>query len=124
MDSMEAILKEMASVSNELVDAEKRFDGMKSCREMTTKDMALMNDLMPRAKALQERFEGTVTEEIKKNSTEYGMLVARMLVTDKSFKDLINLRCEKKDFDGLANTARKVFKVPDDEGEDDDDDVQ
>lgn len=115
---MTKLLTKMSRVSNELVDAEKRFDGMTSCKELTKEDMVLMNDLMPRAKALQEEFKGSVTEEVKKDSTEYGMLCARMLVTEKSFVDLMNLRCPKDEFERLAEMARKEFNVPDDPEED------
>jgi hypothetical protein len=107
----EELVKKMSTTSNELIDAEKRFDGYRSCKEVTVDDMRMMNDLMPRANALAQEFRDSVSEDVKKNSTEYGMLLARILCTDKAFKDLMNQRCPQKEFEALAERSKKEFGI-------------
>lgn len=115
MISMKKLLKKMGKTSQDLIDLEKRLDGYTSCKSVTKEDLELLNGLMPLADKLAVKFRDQVSEEVKKDSTEYGMLLARILCTKKSFEDLMNMRCPKADFDRLAEMAKKEFTDGNDE---------
>ena len=77
---------------------EDRLDAMTSCSEITKEDLELMNKYMPKHQTIAERFRKSVTEKTRKDSAKYGYFLARSLCLEKSFTDLMKIRCTQEKF--------------------------